>query len=69
MQIVESIKFNVVSAKAFANMVCGDDDCITWCILVRPVVNKATEVCVEAEHAALCDEYQDVFQEPGMLPH
>ena len=38
-QIEESIKVNVVSAKAFVNMVCGDNECVTWCMLVRPVVN------------------------------
>ena len=68
-QIVESIKINVVSAKAFVNMVHGDVDCITWCTLERPVVNQATGVGVKAEYAALCDKYQVVFQEPGMLPH
>ena len=60
---------NIVSTKAFVNMVRGDIDCITWCTLVRPVVNQATGVGVDAEYAALCDEYQDVFQEPGMPPH
>ena len=50
-------------------MVCGDVDCVTWCTLVWPAVNQATGVGVDAEYAALCDKYQDVFQEPGMLPH
>ena len=67
-QIAESIKVNVVSAKAFVNMVRGYIDCVTWYTLVRPVVNQATGVGVDAEYAALCDEYQDVFQELGMLP-
>ena len=69
MQIVESKKVNVVSAKAFVNLGHGDVDCITWCMLVQPVVNQATGVGVDAEYAALCDEYQDVFQEPGIPPH
>ena len=67
-QITESIKVNVVSAKAFVNMVHGDDECVTWCMLVRPVVNQATRVAVNSEYAALCDEQQDVFHEPGMPP-
>ena len=67
-QIAESTKVNVVSAKAFVNMVCGDVDCIMWCTLVRPVVNQATGVGVDAEYAAFCDKYQDAFQEPGMPP-
>ena len=32
--IAESIKVNVMSAKAFVNMVRGNDECITWCTLV-----------------------------------
>ena len=68
-QIVESIKVNIVSAKAFVNMVHGDDECITWCLLVWSVVNQATGIGVDAGYAAPCDEYQDVFQEPDMLPH
>ena len=54
-QIVESSKVNIVSARAFVNMVCGDDECVTWCTLVQPVVNQATGVGVDAEYAALCN--------------
>ena len=68
-QIVESIKVHIVSTKAFVNMVHGDVDFITWCALVQPVVNQATGVGVDLEYAALCDKYQDVFQEPGVPPH
>ena len=38
-QVADSIKVNVVSAHAFVNLVCGDADAVTWCTLVRPVVN------------------------------
>ena len=38
-QVAKSIKINVVSAHAFVNMVCGDNDAVTWCTLVCPVVN------------------------------
>ena len=68
-QIAESIKVNIVSAKALVNMVCGDVDCVMWCTLVWPVANQATGVGVDAEYATLCDEYQDFFQEPGIPPH
>ena len=37
-QIAESIKVNVVSAKAFVNLVHGDPESMTWCTLVRSVV-------------------------------
>ena len=58
-----------MSAKVFVNMVHGDDECITWCTLVQPVVNQATEVGVNVEYAVLCDEYQNIFQEFNMPPH
>ena len=38
-QVVDSIKINVVSARAFVNLVRGDSEAITWYTLVRPVVN------------------------------
>ena len=38
-QVAESIKINVVSARAFVNMVCGDSDSVTWCTLVHPMVS------------------------------
>ena len=52
-------------------MVRGDNDAVTWCTLVRPVVNQATgESGLEVQYAELCDAYQDVFRdEPGLPPH
>ena len=47
-------------------MVRGDVDCVMWCTLVWPVVNQATGVGVDVEYVALCDKYQDVFQDPCM---
>ena len=41
-QVAESIKVNVVLAKAFANLVRGDPESMTWCALVQPVVSQAT---------------------------
>ena len=40
--MAESIKVNVVSAKAFINLVRGDPESMTWCTLVQPVVHQAT---------------------------
>ena len=40
-----------------------------WWTLVQPVVNYATGKHVNVEYAALWNEYQDVFQEPGMPPY
>ena len=38
-QVAESTKVNVVLAKAFINLVCGDPESMTWCTLVWPVVS------------------------------
>ena len=38
-QVADSIKINVVSAHAFINLVCGDSEAVTWCLLVSLVVN------------------------------
>ena len=39
-QVTESIKVNVVSTKAFVNLVYGGPESLTWCTLVRPVVSQ-----------------------------
>ena len=38
-QVVGSIKVDVVSARAFVNLVRGDSEAVMWCTLVSPVVN------------------------------
>ena len=68
-QLADSIKANIVSAHAFVNLVHGNSEAVMWYISVRPAVNQVTgDAMVKAEYAKLCDEYQDVFQEPGMPP-
>ena len=37
--MAESIKVNVVLAKAFVTLVRGDPESMMWCTLVRPVVS------------------------------
>ena len=37
-QVADGIKVNVVSARVFVNLVCGDWEAVTWCTLVWPVV-------------------------------
>ena len=49
--MAESIKVNVVLAKAFINLVHSDPESITWCTLVWPVVGKATrQDCVAVQY-------------------
>ena len=38
-QVADSIKINIVSARAFINLVCGDSEAVTLCSLVSFVVN------------------------------
>ena len=38
-QVAQSIKRNVVSAHTFVNMVRGDNDSVTWYMLVCPIVS------------------------------
>ena len=38
-QVADSIKINNIFAFAFVNLVCGVSESVTWCTLVRPVVN------------------------------
>ena len=67
-QVVKSFKVNVVLAKAFVNMVCGDPASIMWCTLVCLVINYMTgQAGVQAQYVQLCNEFQDVFHdEPGL---
>ena len=52
--MAESIKVNMISARVFVNMFCGDKGCVTWFTLVRPMANQATgNKTVEAEYATL----------------
>ena len=37
--VAESTKVNVVLAKVFVNLVRGDQESLTWCMLVWPVVS------------------------------
>ena len=35
-EVADSIKINVISARAFVNLAYGDSDLVTWCMLVWP---------------------------------
>ena len=45
----------------------GDRAASTWVAYVKPLVGSADskEAAVQSEIAALCDEYADVFEQPG----
>ena len=47
---------------------CGDMAASAWVAFVKPFVGLADgkEAAVQSEIAALCDEYADVFEQPGL---
>ena len=47
---------------------CGDKAASAWVAYVKPFVGLANgkETVVQSEIAALCDEYADVFEQPGL---
>ena len=49
----------------------GDKAADAWVVHVKPFVGSANgkEAAVQSEIAVLCDEYADVFEQPGLLVH
>ena len=46
----------------------GDKAASAWVVYVKPFVGSADgkEAVVQSEIAALCDEYADMFEQPGI---
>ena len=49
----------------------GDRAASAWVMYIKPFVGSADgkEAAVQSEIAALCDEYADMFEQPGLLVH
>ena len=49
----------------------GDKAASAWVVYVKPFVGSADgkEAAVQSEIVALCDEYADVFEQPGLPVH
>ena len=49
----------------------GDKDAAAWVVYVKPFVCSANgkEAVVQSEIAMLCDEYADMFEQPGLPVH
>ena len=49
----------------------GDKVAAAWVAYVKPFVGSANgkEAAAQSEIAALCDEYADVFEQPGLAVH
>ena len=48
---------------------CGDKAASAWVTYVKPFVGSADgkEAAVQSEIAVLCNEYADMFEQPGLL--
>ena len=71
--VAGSIKAKRVSARAWLATLQSEPTATCWIALVRPCdgqkESEGGEDQIEAQYAALCDEFQDVFQTPGLAPH
>ena len=54
--------------KTVLHTMCGDKAAAAWVAYVKPSVSSADgkEAAVQSEIAVLCDEYADVFEQPGL---
>ena len=57
--------------KTVLQTMCGHKAAATWVAYVKPFVGLASgkEAAVQSEIAALCDEYADMFEQPGLPVH
>ena len=62
----------MVSARNWLAALKTEPDATCWIALVRPCDGQKEsegEEKLDSRFAALCDEFQDVFQAPGLAPH
>ena len=54
--------------KTVLHTICSDKAASAWVAYVKPFVGSANskEAAVQSEIAALCDEYADMFEQPGL---
>ena len=57
-----------IALKTVLHTMRGDKAASAWVAYVKPFVGSADgkEAAVQSEIAALCDEYADVFEQPGL---
>ena len=66
-----NIHVHTCALKTVLHTMCGDKAASAWVAYVKPFVGSADgkEAAVQSEIAALCDEYADVFEQPGLPVH
>ena len=71
--VAGSVKAKLVSARAWLATLQSEPTATCWLALVRSCDGQKEpeggEDQIDAQYVALCDEFQDVFQTPGLAPH
>ena len=63
-----NVRVHTCALKTVLHTMRGDKAISAWVAYVKPFVGSAIgkEAAVQSEIAALCDEYADVFEQPGL---
>ena len=63
-----NVHVHTCALKTVLHTMHGDKAASAWVTYVKPFVGSANgkEAAVQSEIAALCDEYADVFDQPGL---
>ena len=66
-----NVRVHTCALKTVLHTMRGDKVASAWVTYVKPFVGSADgkEAAVQSEIAALCDEYADVFEQPGLPVH
>lgn len=69
--VPSSVSVATIKARELAHTLCTEST-TAWLGFVRPCDSQLAlgggNLAVEAQYAALCDEFSDVFAEPGLPP-
>ena len=63
-----NVRVHTCALKTVLHTMRGDKTALAWVAHVKPFVGSADgkEAAVQSEIAMLCDEYADVFEQPGL---
>ena len=66
-----NVHVHTCALKTVLHTMRGDKAASAWVTYVKPFVGSADgkEAAVQSEIAVLCDEYADVFEQPGLMVH
>ena len=66
-----NVHVHTCALKTVLHTMHGDKAAAAWVAYIKPFVGLADgkEAAVQSEIATLCDEYADVFEQPGLPVH